>query len=113
MLAPLQQDEPAIFPEWDWDNDKVSGPRTLKPTSILIVEGVGGADRIVDGLASLQIWVEVPQAERLRRGIERDGAATEDLWNAWLVEETALHLDQNTRARADLIVDGTQPLPAI
>jgi uridine kinase len=113
MLAPLQQDEPAIFPEWDWDNDKVSGSRTLKPTSILIVEGVGGADRIVDGLASLQIWVEVPQAERLRRGIERDGAATEDLWNAWLVEETALHLDQNTRARADLIVDGTQPLPAI
>ncbi len=113
MLAPLRQDQPAIFPEWDWDNDKVSGSRTLEPTAILIVEGVGSADRIVDGLASLRIWVEAPEAERLRRGIERDGAATENLWQAWLVEEAALHIDQNTRARADIIVDGTQSLPAV
>jgi hypothetical protein len=56
-------------------------------------------------------WVEAPADLRLRRGLERDGAAMADHWRQWAVDEQALFRREATAERADLLVDGTGVAP--
>jgi len=44
---------------------------------------------------------------RLARGIARDGAALRPQWLRWQEQEAAEFAGQDTRARADLLIDGT------
>jgi hypothetical protein len=46
----------------------------------------------------------------MARGIERDGDAFAPHWEQWAKDEAALFARERTRERADVIVDGTQPI---
>jgi len=76
---------------------------------VLVVEGCGSCPRAVDGWTTLRIWVEAPQPLRLARGLARDGADLADRWRRWQEEEAAHFAAEDTRARADLRVDGAAP----
>ncbi len=59
------------------------------------------------GLITALVWVEVPAGLRLQRGLARDGVETAEHLRAWALSEQE-HFDRDgTRARADLVVDGT------
>jgi hypothetical protein len=51
--------------------------------------------------------VEAPRTVRMARGIARDGEALRAQWLRWQQQEEAEFAGQDTRARADLLVDGT------
>lgn len=77
---------------------------------VLIVEGVSSSRRAIADRLTLAVWLHVPAAPRLARGIARDGAATAADWSRWEDEEDAFFAADPARDRADLVVDGAPTL---
>lgn len=112
VVEPLAAGRPGRYRRWDWAGDRWAEEHVVEPVDLLVLEGVGaGALEYADRIGLL-VWVEAPRALRLARGIARDGAALRPRWEAWLDAEEAHLARQRTRARADLVVDGTGPVTA-
>ena len=52
----------------------------------------------------------MPAGLRLQRGLARDGVEIDEHLRAWAVAEQEHFARDDTRARADLVVDGTRRL---
>lgn len=95
----------------DWAGDNLgrglAGFRELPPCETLVFEGIGAGRRAVASRLAYLVWVEAPPALRLARGLERDGEGARALWEGFMPGEQAFHDAEGTRARADLVVDGT------
>jgi hypothetical protein len=52
------------------------------------------------------VWVDTPRAERLRRGLDRDGADALVLWDIWMATEDAFFALDRPWDRADAIISG-------
>lgn len=107
LLAPLTVGRPARYRRYDWLVGAFAGWVTVPVPEVLVLEGCGSAPRAVDDRAVLRVFVEAPDDVRLARGLARDGAAEHDHWLAWMREEAAEFAREDTRARADVVVDGT------
>lgn len=107
LLHALAAGEPASYRRYDWAAGRYAETVEVAATEMLVVEGVGSARSEHLGLVSVTVWVEEQDAgERLRRGLERDGAAAEPQWRRWMAEEAELFAEVGTRERADVHVDG-------
>jgi uridine kinase len=108
VLLPLADGRPGAFHRYDWVAERFDDVRTPVPVpDVLLVEGCGSCPRDVDPWTTLRIWVEAPPALRLQRGLARDGAVLEPEWRHWQRTEAAEFAREDTRARAELRVDGT------
>jgi uridine kinase len=107
LLLPLAVDEAGHYLRYDWDLEQYVETVTVRPGPLLVLEGVGSGARAHAGLCTLLVWVEAPADLRLARGLERDGVLLEDRWRQWMHDETEHFGREDTRARADLLVDGT------
>jgi uridine kinase len=111
-LRPLAAGRPGVLHRYDWPAARFSPePTTVPPAPVLVVEGCGSCPRLFDAWTTLRIWVEAPVALRMSRGLARDGAVLEPQWRAWQQTEAAEFAREDTRARADLRVDGATPCP--
>ncbi len=111
VLAPLAAGRPGAYHRFDWSTGRFEATPTAVPVpDVLVVEGCGSCPRAVDPWAALRVWVEAPRPVRLARGLARDGATMEPHWRRWQDRESILFAAEDTRARADLRVDGTAPL---
>lgn len=112
VLRPLAAGRPGVLHRYDWTAAQFSqDPTTVPPAPVLVVEGCGSASRAVDPWTTLRIWVEAPRSLRLARGLARDGEDLSAHWHRWQQEEAAVFAAEDTRARADLRVDGAAPCP--
>ena len=112
VLRPLVQGRPGAYHRYDWAAERFEDVPTAVPVpAVLVVEGCGSCPRAADPWAALRVWVEAPQQVRLARGLARDGAALEGHWRRWQDTETAAFAAEDTRGRADVLVDGTVTLP--
>jgi uridine kinase len=108
VLGPIAAGRDGAYHRYDWTAARFSPDPTPVPVApTLIVEGCGSSPRSLDAWTTLRIWVEAPAALRLARGLARDGVALEPQWRQWLRTEAAEFSREDTRARADLRVDGT------
>lgn len=108
VLDPLAAGKRARYRRYDWERAAWAEWHVLPPSSRVIVEGCGAAARQVDtfpGGAHI-LWVEADDAERLRRGLDRDGADAHDHWIQWMKDEAVHYARENTRARAHVHLDG-------
>lgn len=111
VLEPLAAGRPGAYRRYDWDAGHfLPEPVAVPVPDVLIVEGCGSAPRQFDAWTTLRIWVEAPQDLRMTRGIERDGASLRQQWIRWQQLEAAVFATEDTRARAELRVDGTAGL---
>lgn len=110
VLAPLAEGRPARYQRYDWLVGAFAEWVEVPVPAVLVLEGCGSAPRAVDGRAVLRVFVEAPDDVRLARGLARDGEALRDHWLAWMREEAAEFAREDTRARANVVVDGTAPL---
>lgn len=110
VLAPLEQRRPARYRRYDWIAGAFAEWVDVPVPAVLVLEGCGSAPRAVDGRAALRLFVEAPAEVRLMRGLARDGEAERAHWLAWMGEEAAEFAREDTRARADVVVDGTAPI---
>ena len=107
LLRPLSRNRPGSYRRWDWYADRWAEVVVVPPAPLLVVEGVGSGSRSHAGLITVLVWVEVPAALRLERGLARDGVEMDEHLRAWARAEQE-HFDRDgTRSRADLVVDGT------
>lgn len=121
VLEPLARGEAARFRRWDWARGERAewievgaadgrGEGGNVPDA-LVIEGVGVAGRLARPYASLVIYVEAPWDVRLARGIQRDGEAMREDWLRWEAAEAPILGAEGTRGAADLVIDGTRPIP--
>jgi uridine kinase len=107
VVEPLRHGRAGRYHRYDWHAGAFAECHEVPPVDVLVLEGVGsGATAWADD-TTLLVWVEAPHDLRLRRGLERDGEAVRAEWLAWMQAEEALHAEEHTRARADVVVDGT------
>ncbi|MCA5893088.1 (d)CMP kinase [Isoptericola sp. NEAU-Y5] len=106
VLEPLAHGRPGRYRRFDWVADAYAEPHVVDREPFLVVEGCGAAARQVDPYAALTIWVEAHDDERLRRGLERDGAQAREHWLRWMDDEAVHYARERTAERADVHLDG-------
>lgn len=105
MLRDLAAGRAGRYRRWDWGRHEFMEDVTVEPVDLLVLEGVGSGQRAWADLITVLVWVQAPQAVRLERGLERDGAAVRDQWIQWQDDEMAMLARERTDQRADLVVD--------
>lgn len=103
LLESLRRGEPAVYRPYDWRGGVYGPPRVIRPSPVLVLEGVGAAWR--DGPAGFRVWVDAPYEVRRRRAADRDGAANLAAWEEWTRREAEHFALDGTRERADLLVE--------
>jgi uridine kinase len=112
VLQRLADGREGRYRRYDWNLGAYAELHVVPVTlDLLIVEGVTSADRAADPWQSLRIWIETTNEVRLDRGIARDGEALRDDWLDWMRWERDHFAVENTRARAEIIVDGNPSRP--
>ena len=109
VLRPLAEGRPGAYHRFDWSVRRFVPAATAVPVRrVLLVEGCGSSPRSLDPWTTLRLWVEAPQDLRIARGLARDGAHLAHEWRRWQETEAAEFAREDTRARADLRVDGAR-----
>jgi uridine kinase len=112
VLKRLADGREGRYRRYDWNAGAYAELHVVPVTlDLLIVEGVTSADRDADPWQSLRLWIETSNEIRLARGIDRDGEALRDRWLDWMRWERDHFAAENTRARANVIVDGCPEAP--
>jgi len=113
VLRPLAEGRTGSYPRYDWAAGRFAADRVPVPVPrVLVVEGCGSCARDLDGWTTLRVWVEAPAPLRLSRGLTRDGEHLAAQWRRWQDLETAHFAAEDTRARADVRVDGAADSPS-
>lgn len=113
VLRPLGHGEAGRYQRYDWGRREPAEWHDVPVAGVVILEGVSSARRAVAGRLSYAVWVETPQEVRLRRGLDRDGEEALPLWRTWMAEEDRHFAHDETRLRADVVIDGTSVLPSV
>ncbi|BDZ43785.1 adenylate kinase [Paraoerskovia sediminicola] len=107
VLGPLSAGRDGRYRRYDWVERAYAEEHVVQvATDYVVVEGCGAGARAVDGLATLLVWVEAPDDERLRRGLARDGQSEREHWLRWMVDEAAFYTEHDVVGRADVRLDG-------
>jgi uridine kinase/RimJ/RimL family protein N-acetyltransferase len=106
VLKPLADGVPVRYQRYDWGMRKLAEWHQIEPRGFLIIEGVGASRQALRRYLSACVWVETDRAERLRRGLQRDGADSLALWEDWMRGEDEYIATERPDQAADLVVSG-------
>jgi len=111
VIEPLLAGREAHFQARDWHNDwfgdSLGGWKTVPWHHLVIVEGVTCTRRAAAPWLCYAVWVDAPAEVRLARGLARDHAHRDSvlqLWQAFMAEEDRFFTEDDTAARADLVL---------
>ena len=89
---------------YNWTTASFGESETIEPADLLILEGVGSADKsLQDELAAL-IWIDIDPEIGVMRVIARDGYQVEDEMKKWLGTQQEYFSQHSTREKADFIL---------
>ena len=90
---------------WDWAANAPSVWHELDARRPVIIEGVGAISRASRPLADVAIWVELDDATRKVRALERDGDAYAPHWDRWAAQELEFIAREDPVSLASVIVE--------
>lgn len=105
LLEPLSAGLAGTWRHWDWHTSRWAGTESVASSELLVLEGVGSWSPAIAHLVTALVWVEASSDTRRHRALARDGAEMRTHWEAWRLDEAALHARLKTRSHADLVVD--------
>jgi len=111
VLLPLHQDRAGRYQRYDWGTQTLAEWHDVPLQPHIVLEGVSSTRAVFRPMLAFKIFVDAPKAIRLTRGLARDGAQALPLWESWQAAEDDYLKTEDPAARADLILDGTQPIP--
>jgi hypothetical protein len=106
LLTPWEAGLVGLHPRYDWVQARFCEWIEVPNAPVVILEGCASATAGIRERASMVVWVEAPVALRLERGLDRDGVALEAQWRVWQEREAAHFAADDTRAAANVRVDG-------
>jgi len=89
---------------YDWATASFSGSREIKAAQLLIIEGVGSSNQLIDKTLTTSIWLDIDQGTGLARVLERDGEEIRDEMVKWQKMESEYFARDLTRERAEFIL---------
>jgi len=89
---------------YDWASASFSGSREIKAAQLLIIEGVGSSNQLIDKTLTTSIWLDIDQGTGLARVLERDGEEIRDEMVKWQKMESEYFARDLTRERAEFIL---------
>ncbi|MGV8895964.1 MAG: ATP-binding protein [Rhodoglobus sp.] len=98
---------------WDWSAGAPGAWHQLDASAPIIIEGVGAISRTSRPLVDVAVWVELDDATRKVRALERDGDAYAPYWDRWAAQEELFISRENPRRLSTLRVDGTDTIEAL
>lgn len=98
----------ARWREWDWAAGRPGAWHELDASAPIVIEGVGAISRESRRLADVAVWVELDDATRKVRALQRDGDAYAPFWDRWAAQEKRFMARENPRVLASMVVDGAE-----
>ncbi|MFJ9108255.1 uridine kinase [Streptomyces sp. NPDC102283] len=104
VLLPLSRGESARYAPYDWTERRFGPARTLEPTPVVLVEGVGAGRRQVRPWLAALLWMELDREASWERGRRRDGTGLTGFWDGWTQAEARHFAEDPSRSYADTLV---------
>jgi uridine kinase len=109
VLNPLLAKQTASWQEYNWGLGNRDRWREFSGGTPLIIEGCGSLNQFTSTVAHLSIWLEVDEAIRRTRWLERDGDAFNEYFEIWAAQE----LDFIAREKSPTLADYLLQSPAV
>ncbi|MEV8638861.1 hypothetical protein AB0395_45120 [Streptosporangium sp. NPDC051023] len=106
VLGPLAAGLPGRYRRYDWVRGGYTDWVDVPVAPVLLLEGVSTARRTTP--AAFTVWVGAPAKLRQARVLARDGERFAAQWREWRLAEEKWFTADDTRARADLLLDGAR-----
>lgn len=107
VLQPLRRGECGGFAPYDWIVSRRSTQWiSVAPVPVVIVEGVSSSRAQIRPELSLAVLLTAPRPLRVARAAARDGSHLSPFMEHWRTQEEDFFIRDQTRAHADLVVDG-------
>ena len=104
VLETIALGNPATYPIYNWAWDQFDSDRQIFPCGVLIIEGVGSAQKLVREFTTAVIWLDIAPQIGLSRVLHRDGIQIEDQMKRWQKRESEHFRVNSTRENADFIL---------
>lgn len=92
------------FAPFNWDRNSFEAPRHSKSTTLLILEGVGSAQRAIEEHLTTSIWLDLDPQTGFQRVIKRDGGHISDSMTRWLDQQRQHFTEDDTKERSEFII---------
>lgn len=96
ILNPVTARKRANWQQWDWALDARNEWREFEGGTPLIIEGCGSLSRHTSALANLSLWLEVDEAVRQERWVQRSGHDHDQWWPVWAAQELDFYSKENS-----------------
>lgn len=87
-----------------WAINEFNDTRTIDSTQLLILEGVGSAQRSIEDSLVTSIWLDLDPQIGFQRVIERDGAAITAEMKKWLAMQEQHFVADQTKERCEFLL---------
>lgn len=104
ILESLSSNKTLTVPVYDWAWEQFDSTREIAPCDLIIIEGVGSAQRVVREFATATIWIDIDPHTGLERVLSRDGEAIKEQMKLWQMREKEHFLSDATRENVDFIL---------
>jgi len=88
---------------FNWSSMKFDGVQRIEPSNVLILEGVGAAQKIVRDANAITYWLDIEPAIGLKRVLARDGHEIEVFMHQWQLDQEIHFVRDKTRENAQHI----------
>ena len=106
IIAPLLIEQSVKYQRFDWDLYRFADWVEMPKPRLLILEGVGSAQRAIRKHAALTIWIQVDAATGAQRVLARDGDISAGHISQWQIQEEVHYEINNTPLMCDLTFSG-------
>lgn len=96
--------KPLKFSSFNWATNEFNASHVVDSTQLLILEGVGSAQRPIEGSLVTSIWLDLDPQIGFQRVIERDGATISAEMTKWLAMQEQHFVVDQTKERCEFLL---------
>lgn len=104
IVRAFNSHRPFTIEVFNWLTMSFDSSITIDPTDILIIEGVGAAQKVVRDAGAISYWLDIEPSVGLERVLRRDGFEIENQMHQWQLDQEAHFNSDSTRTHASHII---------